>query len=115
LGARCLPHWVTTSGSRPILGHRSSQRSGHCWAPRLQPHGLASRTSIALLVASGGLEPSVMPLLGGPRSACGGVEQLNEGSGDRQRTAKKNGMDTREGKEDIAGNALAGTAPLAPC
>jgi len=27
---------------------------------------------------------------------------------------RKNGMDTREGKEDIAGNAMGGATPLAP-
>ena len=28
---------------------------------------------------------------------------------------KENGIDTREGKEDIAGNAMAGAAPFTPC
>jgi hypothetical protein len=36
------------------------------------------------------------------------MERSDEGSGDKQIAVKKNEMDTREGKEDIADNVMSG-------
>jgi hypothetical protein len=79
---------------------------GALWAPWLQPRGLVSQTSLALLLALGdleaqwaGLEPSVMPLLGGgPGPTYSGVELSDEGSGDRQIPTKKTEWTQERGK-----------------